>query len=109
MWWPGAAYVTWVGIDGYFYNGSATWAGVFGPAIRQVRGFTAAPVLISETAVAPSPERPAQIAALYAGARAGRLAGVVWFDQDQDDPPYHDAWSLLGDPAAVAAYRKAAR
>ena len=50
-WWPGAQYVTWVGIDGYYYRPSDTFASVFGKTIAQVRMFTGQPVLLSETAV----------------------------------------------------------
>ena len=32
-WWPGAQYVTWVGIDGYYYRSSDTFASVFGQTI----------------------------------------------------------------------------
>ena len=39
-WWPGAQYVTWVGIDGYYYRPSDTFASVFGRTIDQVRAFT---------------------------------------------------------------------
>ena len=53
-WWPGAQYVTWVGIDGYYYRPSDTFASVFGKTIDQVRAFTSKPVLLSETAVEPT-------------------------------------------------------
>ena len=36
-WWPGAGYVTWVGIDGYYYQPTDTFASVFGTTIRDVR------------------------------------------------------------------------
>ena len=52
-WWPGAHYVTWVGIDGYYYRPSSTFATVFGQTIAQVRAFTSKPLLLSETAVGP--------------------------------------------------------
>ena len=39
-WWPGAQYVTWVGIDGYYFRPSDTFATVFGRTIDQVRAFT---------------------------------------------------------------------
>ena len=52
-WWPGAQYVTWVGIDGYYYRPSETFSSIFGKTIAQVRMFTGKPVLLSETAVGP--------------------------------------------------------
>ena len=53
-WWPGAQYVTWVGIDGFYYRPSDTFASVFGKTITQVRTFTSKPVLLSEIAVGPA-------------------------------------------------------
>ena len=52
-WWPGKAYVTWVGIDGYYTSPNDTFSSVFGRTIQQVRRITNDPVLLSETAVAP--------------------------------------------------------
>jgi len=52
-WWPGAQYVTWIGIDGYYYRPADTFASVFGKTITQVRTFTNKPVLLSENAVGP--------------------------------------------------------
>ena len=61
-WWPGGSYVTWVGIDGYYYRPSDTFAHVFGRTIDQVRAFTSKPVLLSETAVGPRPASPSRSA-----------------------------------------------
>jgi beta-mannanase len=108
-WWPGASYVTWVGIDGYYYRPTDTFASVFGATLAQVRRFTAAPVLISETAVGPSSRQPAQIEDLFASARARHLQGVVWFDMAQRGSPYHLDWRLEDSPAGLAAFRRAAR
>jgi len=104
-WWPGSAYVTWAGIDGYYYRPADTWGTVFAATVAQVKAITSKPILISETAVDPSPSAPAQIEGLFANARRDHLAGVVWFDQSQYDPPYHDDWRLADDSAALAAYR----
>jgi beta-mannanase len=48
-WWPGSAYVTWVGIDGYCYRPSGAFATVFGNTFTQVRIFSSKPILLSET------------------------------------------------------------
>lgn len=104
-WWPGASYVTWVGIDGYYYNPSDTFGSVFGVTITEIRAFTAKPVLISETAVGPSREQASQIARLFRGVQRDHLAGLVWFDQAQHDGHYHQDWRLEGDTAAMRAFR----
>ena len=107
-WWPGAAYVTWVGIDGYYYYPANTFASVFGQTIAQVRTFTRKPVLLSETAVGPAAGQPAKIADLFAGMREYQTLGLVWFDIRQDDGVYHQDWRIENSPAAEAAFRHAA-
>ena len=102
-WWPGSSYVTWVGIDGYYYKPSWTFASLFGPTIKAVRALTIDPIMISETAVAPQAGKQAKIADLFAGVRAYGLLGLVWFDANR-----HRDWRL-STPAAVAAFRRGAR
>lgn len=108
-WWPGASYVTWVGIDGYYYFPGETWLSVFGATITDIRTFTGKPILISETSVSPSSAAPAQITELYANARAAGVIGVIWSNTTMNKPPYHVRQGLAGDPAMLAAYRKAAK
>ena len=106
--WPGAAYVSWVGIDGYFERPSDTYGSVFGPAVAQVRSFTSRPILLSEVGVGPGTGRkPQDIAALFGGIRAQHLLGSVWFDVDQHGGMLYQDWRLEGDSAAVAAFRQA--
>ena len=105
-WWPGSAYVTWVGVDGYFYRPSDTFASVFGTTIRQVRTFTRKPVLLAETAAGPAAGQPAKIESLFAGLRRERALGLVWFDEDQHAGIYHQDWRLDGGTPAAAAFRR---
>jgi len=101
-WWPGDSFVTWVGIDGYYYKPSWTFASLFGPTIKAVRALTRDPILIAETGAAPAAGQPAKIVDLAAGIHAYGLLGFVWFDADGVK-----SWSLDG-PAAVAALRQVA-
>jgi hypothetical protein len=107
QWWPGAAWVTWTGIDGYYYQATDTFGSVFGSTIAEIRTFSSAPLLIAETAVGTTTDRESQIDALFAGVRAERLAGVVWFDVAQHAGLYHQDWRLEDDPAALAAFTAA--
>jgi glycosyl hydrolase family 26 len=107
-WWPGAQYVTWVGIDGYYYRPSDTFASVFGKTIAQVRMFTGQPVLLSETAVGPQAGQAQKISDLFSGMRHYGTLGLVWFDIAQDDGIYHQDWHIEDHPAAEAAFRQAA-
>jgi mannan endo-1,4-beta-mannosidase len=102
-WWPGKSYVTWVGVDGYYYNTSNQFASTFGPTITAVRELTREPILIAETGAAPSAGQPAKIADLFAGIRAYGLLGFVWFDAT-----HIEDWRLKT-PAAIAAFRRGAK
>jgi len=97
-WWPGASYVNWVGIDGYYHKKSWEFAPLFGPTIKAVRSLTLDPILISETA-APAASQAAKIPDLFAGIRAYGLLGFVWFDANR-----HQDWRISS-PAASAAFR----
>jgi mannan endo-1,4-beta-mannosidase len=106
-WWPGAHYVTWVGIDGY-YRPSDTFARVFGRTISQVRTFTRDPVLLSSAAVAPGPGQLAGILNLFQGMRRYQTLGLVWFDQTtRATGTSHVDWRLEDSPTAKAAFRRA--
>jgi hypothetical protein len=107
-WWPGADYVTWVGIDGYYYRQYDTFASVFGRTIAQVRAFTSKPLLLSETAVGPGRLQAAKIDGLFAGLRQYQTLGLVWFDIAQHRGIYHQDWRIENSKAAVAAFRRGA-
>jgi mannan endo-1,4-beta-mannosidase len=107
-WWPGARYVTWVGIDGYYYRPSSTFTTVFGETIAQVRAFTRKPVLLSETGVGPQADQPAKIQSLFAGMRQYQTLGLVWFDIAQHQGIYHQDWRIEDSRAATAAFRRSA-
>ena len=104
-WWPGAGYVTWVGIDGYYYIPADNFVSVFGKTIAQVRAITNKPVLLSETAVGPEPSQAAKIANLFAGMHQYGTLGLVWFDIAQNDGLYHQDWRIENSPSAEAAFR----
>ncbi|MBO0820288.1 MAG: hypothetical protein J2P26_05505, partial [Nocardiopsaceae bacterium] len=103
---PGDQYVTWTGIDGYFFAGHDTYASVFPATLRELAAITAKPVLVVETGASPGPRRPAQITSLFAGLRgAANVIGVIWFDYDKGPG---DDWRLEDEGASVAAFRAAA-
>jgi hypothetical protein len=104
-WWPGANYVDWVGIDGYYVRPSDNFDTVFGATIAKVRMFTLKPVLLSETAVGPAAGQFSKIANLFAGMHKYQTIGLVWFDIAQHDGLYHQDWRIESSPAAEAAFR----
>jgi mannan endo-1,4-beta-mannosidase len=107
-WWPGAQYVTWVGIDGYYYRPSDTFFSIFGMTIAQMRAFTTKPVLLSETAVGPDAGQSAKIANLFDGMYQYDTLGLVWFDIGQDNGIYHQDWHIEDSLAAQRTFRHAA-
>jgi mannan endo-1,4-beta-mannosidase len=101
-WWPGSAYVTWVGVDGYYYQPSWTFTSLFGPTIAAVRELTRDPILIAETGAVSGSSQAAKVTNLFAGVRLYGLLGFVWFDAKADRD-----WRLGG--AASSAFRQASR
>lgn len=103
-WWPGSAYVDWVGIDGYYLKPNWQFAPLFGPTIGAVRALTGDPILIAETGAVPAAGQPAKISDLFAGIHSYGLLGFVWFDTTNS---VGQSFGITG-PAAVAAFRKGA-
>ena len=101
QWWPGPAYVNWVGLDAYYRKPTSTF-GLIAGSMAQVRTFTHKPVLITETAVAPGPYAARQVSSLFVGAVSHPgLIGFVWFDQDRQE-----RWRLESDPVARRVFRR---
>jgi mannan endo-1,4-beta-mannosidase len=103
-WWPGSAYVNWVGIDGYYLQPSWQFAPLFGPTISAVRTFTHDPILVAETGATAAAGQPAKIADVFAGIRLYGLLGFVWFDATN----YQGQDFRINSPAAVTAFGKGA-
>jgi mannan endo-1,4-beta-mannosidase len=79
---PGDAYVDWVGITGYFSTtGPHTFDGLYGPTMQEIRGFTAKPFFIAETSVETGPDDVAAAQNLVSGVRErSDVIGFVWFN-----------------------------
>jgi hypothetical protein len=110
QYWPGRDYVNWVGIDAYFVPSKHDFQQVIGPTLAQVRRLSDAPVIISETGIAPAAGKPATLQQLFAGVRANNLLGFVYFDANQlENADYHYSWRLEDSQAAVDEYSLLAR
>src|SRR6202451_1073816 len=79
---PGNAYVSWVGITGYFSTtGPDTFAGLYGPTMQEIRGFTNKPFIIAETSVETGPDEVTAAQNLVSGGRqAPDGLGFLWFN-----------------------------
>jgi mannan endo-1,4-beta-mannosidase len=103
--WPGGAYVSMVGIDGYYEKRDDTFHSIFGKTIVDVRKFTRKPVLITETAIGQVAGKARKLPGLFDGMIRFRVRGINWFDIDQDGGIHHQRWRLEGHPGAVAAFK----
>ena len=100
-WWPGASYVTWIGVDGHYFQPHIKFVDLFGATLGQVRKLSRSPVLIAEAGIAPY-VGISKISDLFSGAQAHGVLGVVWFDVQGHN------MRVVNNPAAIAAFRAAA-
>jgi Glycosyl hydrolase family 26 len=79
--WPGAAYVNWVGVDGYLRNPGDTFNQILAPTITEVHGITGKPVLIAETGVPDVPNAVPWLKSIFTeAATIPYVIGIVYFD-----------------------------
>ncbi|WP_199423227.1 glycoside hydrolase family 26 protein [Actinotalea solisilvae] len=99
---PGDAYVDWVGLSVYFDQASDTWATSAAPTVRRLADVAPGrPLYVAEAGVLPGAARPAMIGDMVAGLAATPQAiGLTWFDvaSRQD-------WRIAAEPASLAALR----
>ena len=103
-WWPGNAYVTWVGIDGYYLKSGWQFAPLFGPTVAAVRSLTRDPIIIGETGATTAAGQPAKIADVFSGIHAYGLLGFIWFDARN----YQGLDFSISTPASAVAFRNGA-
>jgi len=102
---PGDAYVDWVGMVGYFtLSSDNAFSSVFGPTMTEIRTFTQRPLIIIETASEPGERRRADIKNLFDGVEArDDLLGFIWFDYKK-----RADWRLQVSPLALAEFKQLA-
>lgn len=104
--WPGDKYVTWVGIDGYYFTKGDSFSRIFGATLAQVKRITNKPVMLSEAAIGPRAGRIVSIPNLFLGIHRNKLLGLVWFNVHQNAGLFHQDWRLEGHPDALAAFHQ---
>jgi mannan endo-1,4-beta-mannosidase len=99
--WPGKAYVDWVGITGYFpTTGPQSFATLYGPTIDEIKQFTRKPMIIAETSVETGPADAEDTDSLVAGVRHHPgVLGFIWFDFNKDGVD----WQVESRPSVRAA------
>ncbi len=108
--WPGDAYVDYVGVDSYNAGTSASWSRwqtideCFGPAYNSVVKLTAKPIFLAESSCSEKGgDKAAWIADTFAkfGTKYTQVVGVVWFNEKLTED-----WRVSTTDAALQAFRK---
>jgi Glycosyl hydrolase family 26 len=102
-WYPGAAYVNWIGIDGYLRQSVPTFNSAFGRTLVDLHRLAPGkPMLLTESGVALGPAWSERLTSLYSGARKAGLRGILYFDGMTTNGDYRPQDST----AALAAFRR---
>jgi hypothetical protein len=81
-----------------------TFSEFFGATIVAMRTISSDPLLITETAAAPSIGKAAALNEIVAGVAQYGLSGFIWFDVTQHGSISRQDWSLEHDQAALNLY-----
>jgi hypothetical protein len=107
--WPGGKYVDWLALDGYNFASAhdAAWVSlhyVFATSYATITKLSGKPLMIAETASAPTPGDKAQW--IRRGFRRAiptafpRVRAVIWFDADKETD-----WRVNSSPESLTAWR----
>ncbi len=105
---PGDAYVDWLGLDGYNWGGSSwqSFAQIFGASYQSITALSARPLMIAETASAEAGGSKAQWITDAFGtqipATYPRIQAVLWFNQNKETD-----WRIESSATAQRAFAKA--
>lgn len=84
---PGNAYVDWVGVIGYYRTSSksnAKWSYIFEPTIKKIKTFSKKPILLAETGVQTGPNRNKKISEMLSKIATRKdIIGLIWFNMDK--------------------------
>jgi beta-mannanase len=107
-WYPGASYVDWLGIVGYYYasnNRNHTFKTLFTPTINQMKTFAKnKPILIPEVSTEPSKRSAADVRDFLKGVAARRdVIGFMWFDINK--PSENKDWRINARQDELKAFK----
>lgn len=110
---PGDAYLDWVGIDGYNWGATQPWSAwatpeaTFGPMLARVRALSSKPLTIAETAATsltsagPSvAQKSAWVTALFGWATTNGVGMLCWFNTDKETD-----WGVFDGASGDESYR----
>lgn len=104
---PGDAYVDWVGINGYYKAARySTWKSLFEPTIKQVRTFSGKPILLAEVGSKPTKRKPTDITEMLTQVRKRKdLIGLIYFDMYKSSNPTEFDYRIGTPKASLKAFK----
>lgn len=107
LYYPGAAYVDWLAVDGYNWGGPdwQSFDEVFADVLSRIAALGSQPIMIAEFACGEKSGNKAKwIADAYASIKMNypRIKAVTWFDINKEE-----RWAVGNSPDVLAAYRAA--
>lgn len=107
---PGAAYVDWVGMSGYYRPGdkSVTFQSTYDMTLNSLRAIAPGkPILIAEVgATEYGGKKVAFVTDFFAGlTRNPDVLGFVWFNETVTDEGQTNDWRIQSTPSVLAAFR----
>ena len=100
---PGDAYVDWVGVTGYWtQQGPYTYGTLYLPTLNEIREFTEKPFIIAETAVEAGSEQAQSLRDLFqAVEQHSDILGFVWYDYDKGGD-----WRIENRPSLMTEFKE---
>ena len=101
QYYPGDAYVDWVGVTGYWtQDGPNTYGSLYLPTLEEIRDFTQKPFIIAETSVEAGSDQSASLTQLFdAVEQHSDILGFVWYDFDKGGD-----WRIENRPSLLSQF-----
>ena len=102
QYYPGDAYVNWVGVTGYWTQaGPNTYGSLYLPTLEEIRGFTEKPFIIAETSVEAGSNQSASLTQLFDAVKEhSDILGFVWYDFDKGGD-----WRIENRPSLLSQFQ----
>ncbi|MBR7836387.1 hypothetical protein KDL01_24125 [Actinospica durhamensis] len=102
QYYPGDAYVDWVGVTGYWtQDGPSTYGSLYLPTLEEIREFTEKPFIIAETSVEAGSDESASLTELFDAVKQhSDILGFVWYDFDKGGD-----WRIENRPSLLSQFQ----
>ena len=103
QYYPGDAYVDWVGVTGYWDQGGPdSYSTLYLPTLEEIRTFTQKPFIIAETSVQPGTDEDQSLRDLFEAVQQhSDILGFVWYDYDKGGD-----WRIENRPTLMTEFQQ---